>query len=531
MIIKSNCTFLEVMMKKFSLIFMLFLISTISLCTDDKCCDTGNGSPKDEITLSDKLREVGSKHNLPTSGGDTIQGKVIDLDGDDYGDGMDLDGISSTSEIIYGTVNTGEKLAIKNENSGFPFYFAGSEIEYFFQNDSSTPGTFVLAITLTIDASDTNMVTLVISNGEILGIDTNSDGSYDEPVLSGIIPVFFSGYPAACLMELPAKSTTETSINVTVGGDGVTNYKFSLDEGEYSAEKEISESISVSELWVGSHILKVLGKNAEGTWQKETSPTVYSWEINSDSDIVITVTKADQENQNKISWAPAVELWAVTTLYETAGYESEKVKLTDQGDGTFTGAITPVDSNPRTIIIFDDVFTLPHPYEGEILMPGGFEFGSENHSLVSTDDFFSPCDGAYINAPGPPLADLVSMYNYYYTYTPPVKATVPTPYAVAPWLPPLGATDTLVAPTGETNDEVFVLETGKVIGNSINVDYLTFDKGQVGLFCSCDRGITYAQYSSGRLIGYFYMVFTDTNFIEVGGECGVRMPGYTPPDK
>ena len=82
--------------------------------------------------------------------------------------------------------------------------------------------------------------------------------------------------------------------------------------------------------------------------------------------MTVVVYNTDQKNTNKTNAKSAVEIWAVTTKYETSGHESEKVMLTDQGDGTWSGTLYLPSRDDSYIILFDDVqtkqigFDLPH---------------------------------------------------------------------------------------------------------------------------------------------------------------------------
>ncbi len=225
--------------------------------------------------------------------------------------------------------------------------------------------------------------------------------------------------------------------------------------------------------------------------------------------ISVTVTNATTNNTNKAVAAPAVQLWAVTTLYETAGFTTEKVQLADQGGGTFTGTlpINTADASARTVIVFDDVVTRAHPYGGTY---HGSD-GSGSHTLISTDDFFSPCSGLRGRQQGTggaaiSVADLV--------------ATTIMGAANPPRLPVLNT----VGDTPGSNDEVHAIISGQNPSDTINVDYTTFTTANATNFCNCTRSISIAQYSSSTTPANRNPDFTDTNFGTSGGACGPRMP-------
>lgn len=84
--------------------------------------------------------------------------------------------------------------------------------------------------------------------------------------------------PTAELSGTPSDPSSDTSINITVGGTGVTHYKYKLDSGSYSAEIAVATKIALSGLAKGElHRIYVIGRNSSNMWQ--STPTEYEWEI------------------------------------------------------------------------------------------------------------------------------------------------------------------------------------------------------------------------------------------------------------
>ncbi|QTA81997.1 EF-hand domain-containing protein [Desulfonema limicola] len=77
--------------------------------------------------------------------------------------------------------------------------------------------------------------------------------------------------PVAAIIDLPQETLNENSVTLTVGGSNITAYKYKLDDGEYSSETDAETKIVLSELPEGTHKLYVVGKNAEGIWQDDSS--------------------------------------------------------------------------------------------------------------------------------------------------------------------------------------------------------------------------------------------------------------------
>lgn len=86
--------------------------------------------------------------------------------------------------------------------------------------------------------------------------------------------------PTAVMGNLPADPTTATTINITVGGTGVTAYRYRLDGGAWipALSELIAEfPISISGLSFDAHTIEVMGRDQAGNWQ--ASPSSHSWTI------------------------------------------------------------------------------------------------------------------------------------------------------------------------------------------------------------------------------------------------------------
>lgn len=65
----------------------------------------------------------------------------------------------------------------------------------------------------------------------------------------------------------PISPTAQTSATLTVGGPGITHYRYNLNGGPYSGETPVSSPIVLSGLADGTYTVSVVGKNSAGTNQ------------------------------------------------------------------------------------------------------------------------------------------------------------------------------------------------------------------------------------------------------------------------
>jgi hypothetical protein len=91
----------------------------------------------------------------------------------------------------------------------------------------------------------------------------------------------------AVLSNTPSNPTTETSVSITVGGTGITQYKYHLHDflgDTYSDPIAVSEPIVFTDMQPGSYVLDVLGGDDSGNWQSEDTLTRFEWTITGDDD-------------------------------------------------------------------------------------------------------------------------------------------------------------------------------------------------------------------------------------------------------
>lgn len=84
--------------------------------------------------------------------------------------------------------------------------------------------------------------------------------------------------PKAKLIGTPQDTVHDNFAQIQVTGTGITHYKFSLDNSDYSDEISTDTLISLYNLSEGSHCVKVLGKIAS-VWQTEQESTKACWFI------------------------------------------------------------------------------------------------------------------------------------------------------------------------------------------------------------------------------------------------------------
>ena len=65
----------------------------------------------------------------------------------------------------------------------------------------------------------------------------------------------------------PKALTRATDAVLTIGGPGITHYRYSVNDGPLSSEHPVSNPIRLAKLAAGQYTVKVVGKNSAGRWQ------------------------------------------------------------------------------------------------------------------------------------------------------------------------------------------------------------------------------------------------------------------------
>lgn len=120
----------------------------------------------------------------------------------------------------------------------------------------------------------------------------DNDGNWFGPYASTII--LDTVAPTLTATGAPPSPTTSTSATISVAGDGVIAYRYRLDGGTYSGERDISApSIALSSLANGAHSVSIIGRDAAGNWQAEESAARLTWIVDTDYGKGLWIPKAD----------------------------------------------------------------------------------------------------------------------------------------------------------------------------------------------------------------------------------------------
>jgi len=102
--------------------------------------------------------------------------------------------------------------------------------------------------------------------------------NYETQVSPDIILSTDSILPIAIVSGYPSTPTNLTEVNLNVSGLGVTDYKYKINDGNYSSDIPIANSIVIS-LTETEYMIAVIGKDSAGNWQSESEATTVTWTV------------------------------------------------------------------------------------------------------------------------------------------------------------------------------------------------------------------------------------------------------------
>lgn len=142
---------------------------------------------------------------------------------------------------------------------------------------ASFPGTGNLVDDPMLQNTDTNTVTWqTITNDFALRPGSPAIGTGPNGIDIGALVRGGSTIAGEPISPTPAATAT-----LTVGGPGITHYRYRVNNGAYPAnENSVSSALVLSNLAAGSYTVRVIGKNSAGVWQSTEAETVSrTWSV------------------------------------------------------------------------------------------------------------------------------------------------------------------------------------------------------------------------------------------------------------
>jgi hypothetical protein len=99
--------------------------------------------------------------------------------------------------------------------------------------------------------------------------------------VQGLLGTAYATPGVATISGEPRSPTPLRNVTLTIGGNDIVSYRFRLNGGSWSAERPITQALTISNLPQGSsNTVFVVGKTSSGGWQSLANPTVSrSWVV------------------------------------------------------------------------------------------------------------------------------------------------------------------------------------------------------------------------------------------------------------
>jgi hypothetical protein len=150
-------------------------------------------------------------------------------------------------------------------------------------------------------AQNTYTIISALSDGswcwKVMAFDENQISGKWSPIDTFLIDTIA---PTVEIAGQPISPTKINSISLTIGGNGVTSYKYSFNNGPYGDETLITTPIDLLNLDDGAYMLSVVGKDAAGNLQSESLSTNISWIIDTVSPIITGLENDYSPSKQKV---------------------------------------------------------------------------------------------------------------------------------------------------------------------------------------------------------------------------------------
>jgi hypothetical protein len=212
-----------------------------------------------------------------------------------------------------------------------------TKIEYKLDDSDFTPIFVSESWTFTIDLSLFDAVEHTLT--------VRAEDASGNSITASVTFTLDSSYSTAELTNLPASITDINSTGIVVGGTDAVAYKYKINTTQWSAEADISDSITLSELNYGINQINVVVKNSLNNWQPEDESTDYSWTVTRHFSKTLYTAVEDGVSYLLTNYSTDPASWFNTTTY-TCWRED----FSDLNTGATAMAVLAILNAPR----FDD---------------------------------------------------------------------------------------------------------------------------------------------------------------------------------
>ena len=221
--------------------------------------------------------------------------------------------------------------------------------------------------------------------------------------------VIDTGASTAVISGRPSSPTNSNSATLTIGGEGVTHYRYKIDEGVYSNEIEVGTPINLTGLDDGIHTVSVIGSDAAGNWQSEDNPTTVTWAVDTAAPSVTGLIDDPVPTQS-VTWVwdadePATFRYAVnqnaTWTFDVEAYGGTTTAAKTDGDGTWYLHVQAKDTagNESAVVTVSGILDNAPPAT-TVDPPGGVYVSEQTVMLTCDDTSGFECDGTYYTTDG-----------------------------------------------------------------------------------------------------------------------------------
>jgi cytochrome c peroxidase len=217
--------------------------------------------------------------------------------------------------------------------------------------------------------------------------------STSTPTVSSSVTATFDLFPTAVIVGAPSSATKQTGVNLSIRGDGVTTYRYSLDDGPFSAvDIPVAQQIVLSNLADAFYTLRVVGKTVVGGIpfeQPVPNATTATWRVKATPPVLTVNPLISPQGKASVTISGTVDLGIIPEVFASSpGTAGPVTAVPGAGMNTWSCDVTGLKkgTNTFTVIATDIAF---------------------NQTTKSVSSFVILPDGAFKNTAAPDITDAV----------------------------------------------------------------------------------------------------------------------------
>jgi hypothetical protein len=239
-------------------------------------------------TVASSVSSSSGSYNwtIPNETSENCKVRIIDNDDDD------ISSTSKTFSMVYPIAQISNPPETLIKTTELFLEIAGENVTHYKYKLNEQEFSDEFEVTEDIHLTDLNSGTYTLC---VLGRDEFENWQTDS---NPTMITWTVDAPEAIITNPPDRITNQKELILMIGGEGLTHYKYKLNENDYSEEIEIENSAHLSNLNDGINTFYLLGSYNLAVWQSADNPTMITWIVDTQPPQINNFVVSDLNSNN-----------------------------------------------------------------------------------------------------------------------------------------------------------------------------------------------------------------------------------------